>query len=126
MIAEDNPALLRVTRFALERAGFSVLAAADGDQALTALRKDDGRVGMLITDQQMPKLTGLELIAAVRQMPRFASLPVVLLTAKALELSHERVSDELGVARVLGKPFSPLEVARIVADLMPGTPSRVT
>lgn len=117
LIAEDNPALLRVTMFAIERAGFDVETAVDGAEALKKLQ--EGEFGLLITDQQMPKMTGVELIRALREMPQYAETPIILLTAKALELNHEQMVEEYGVAQVLGKPFSPLQISRLVQDLMP-------
>ncbi len=124
LIAEDNPALLRVTRFAIERAGYDVDTAVDGNEALEKLRAN--RYDLLITDQQMPRLTGVELIRAARDLPHFADTPVILLTAKALELSHEDVAQQLGVDHVLGKPFSPVEVSRLVEELMPAAAFTVT
>ena len=117
LIAEDNPALLRVTQFTIERAGFSVTTAVNGQLALEKLQSES--FDLLISDQQMPRMTGIELISAARELPSCAHMPIILLTAKALELSHDQLARELGVAKVLGKPFSPVEISRLVQDLLP-------
>jgi len=117
LIAEDNPALLRVTQFTVERAGFSVTTAVNGLLALEKLQTES--FDLLISDQQMPKMTGVELITAAREIPSCAEMPVILLTAKALELSHDQLASDLGVCKVLGKPFSPVEISRLVQDLIP-------
>lgn len=124
LIAEDNPALLRVTRFAVERAGYTVETAVDGAEAIEKLRAN--AYGLLITDQQMPKMTGIEVVRAARELTAHASTPVILLTAKALELSHEQVAAELDVQHVLGKPFSPVQVAALVEELLSAEPLVVT
>lgn len=116
LIAEDNPALLRVTRFSLERVGLRVDTASDGEQALQKLTEN--AYSVLVTDQQMPGLKGTEVIQRARRLPGHAETPVILLTAKALELSHEALAEELGVYRVLGKPFSPNEVSSLVLELV--------
>ena len=113
LVAEDDPALRNVVRFHLERAGFQVIACRDGAEAWTALQQDP--VDMVVTDMQMPNLTGRELCERIRSNAEYDHLPVLMLTAKGLELDADRLRAELGVVEVMFKPFSPKQLARAVA-----------
>lgn len=115
LVAEDNSALSRVISFALRRAGFQTTVAINGDEAWEAAQV--ASFDLIVTDYQMPGLTGVELAARIRDLPNFAETPIVLLTAKALELNAEQLRDQYGVAAVLTKPFSPSELAELVNRL---------
>jgi CheY-like chemotaxis protein len=115
LLAEDNPALAQVIQFNLERAGYTVVAAGDGQEAWQHL--EQGPFDLLITDEQMPRVTGRELCARVRESRNHPEMPVVFLTAKCLELDRQRLEDELRVAQVLGKPFSPRQLVETVRQL---------
>lgn len=116
LIAEDNIGLCTVIEFAVQRAGFTPIVARNGRLAFEAALR--GQVDVLVTDQQMPEMSGVELTAQLRATEKYRTLPVLMLTAKALELDSARLSQELGVTAVLGKPFSPIElVERIRATL---------
>ncbi|HET6881569.1 MAG TPA: response regulator [Pirellulales bacterium] len=114
LVVEDDPALRNVIRFNLQAAGFEVLAGRDGAQGWELAQRE--AVDMVVTDMQMPSMTGLELCQKLRGDVRFAQLPVLMLTAKGLELDHERLRAELGVVEVMFKPFSPKQLARAVAQ----------
>jgi DNA-binding response OmpR family regulator len=98
--------------FKLKKAGYEVEITTDGEEAWNAIqnRKPD----LLITDCQMPRLTGLELIGRLRNNPQTADIPVFMLTAKGYELSHELLFGQLRVLRVVAKPFSPRELLQDV------------
>jgi DNA-binding response OmpR family regulator len=117
LICDDEVHILRATEFKLRRAGYDVVAAFDGQQAWEAIlaRRPD----MLITDYQMPRLMGSELIQRVRAREETRDLPVILLTGKEMELSREVVIEEWGVLAMLGKPFSPRELLQIVQNTVP-------
>lgn len=112
LVAEDNPALAAVMRFHLERAAFQVDVARDGLEAWERLQRVD--YALVITDQQMPHLSGCEICRRMRQDPRLAGVPVLLVTAKRLELESSRIQEELGVREVLPKPFSVLGLMEAV------------
>jgi CheY-like chemotaxis protein len=114
LIAEDNPALSSVVRFNLERAGFAVTLARNGREAWNHLENDS--FGMLVTDHQMPEMTGCELCERMRGSSKHAETPIIMLTAKGLELELPRLREELGVVAVFPKPFSPVELVRAIAD----------
>lgn len=111
-MAEDNPALALVVRFHLENAGFRITVARNGDEAWSLLQQED--FDAVVTDQQMPGLSGSEICARMRQETRLADIPVVMLTAKGLEMELDRMRSELGVWQVLPKPFSVRQLVEIV------------
>jgi DNA-binding response OmpR family regulator len=112
LVAEDNPALALVVRFHLENAGFRVTVARNGEETWSLLQRDDFDV--VVTDQQMPGLSGSEVCARMRREERLADIPVVMLTAKGLEMELDRMRGELGVCQVLPKPFSVRQMVEIV------------
>jgi CheY-like chemotaxis protein len=116
LVAEDNAALAAVVRFHLERAGLQVDLARNGREAWNLLQSQ--RYAMVITDQQMPEMSGTEICGLMRADPRLASVPVLMLTAKSLELEASRLREELGVRKVLPKPFSVSELTETVRSLL--------
>ena len=112
LLCDDEVHILRAAEFKLARAGYDVRCAADGQEAWEAIERD--RPDLLITDLQMPRLGGRELIERLRQRPETRRLPVIVLTAKGFELSPQELAEKWGVLAVLGKPFSPRELLRLV------------
>jgi two-component system, chemotaxis family, chemotaxis protein CheY len=116
LVVDDNLALARVTQFALDRAGFETQVARNGRLALEAAQQS--QFDVIVTDQQMPEMTGTDLCRELRQLPEYMDCPIILLTAKGLELELPRLREELGISRVFSKPFSPAAVVKAVEDLM--------
>lgn len=114
LVAEDNAALASVVRFNLERAGFQVTVAHNGRAAWEAVQ--DETFDLVITDQQMPEMTGCEFCAKFRSVDRFRDTPVIMLTAKGMELELPKLKAELGIAATFLKPFSPREIVAAVED----------
>ena len=116
LIVDDNVALARVTQFALDGAGFETETAYNGRTALEAALKT--RFDVIVTDQQMPEMTGVELIRELRNTPEYEASPIILLTAKGLELELPRLRDELGIDATFAKPFSPSSIVKTVTELL--------
>jgi len=116
LVAEDNAALARVVQFNMERAGYDVTVAPNGQIALDHVTRQ--QFDLIITDQQMPVMTGIDLCEKARYVAGYASVPVILLTAKGLELDLPRLQEELGIAAVSAKPFSPLDLVQTVDSLL--------
>ncbi len=114
LVADDNPALSSVVRFNLQRAGFAVTVARNGLEAWNHLERNS--FDMVVTDHQMPEMTGCELCERMRGDSRHAETPIIMLTAKGLELELPRLQEELGVVAVFPKPFSPVELVKAIAD----------
>ena len=115
LIAEDNPALGAMVKFSLEQAGFRPTLARNGREAWDHLQT--GVFELLVTDHQMPELTGCELCDKLHRDERFATLPIIMLSTKGLELDAGLL-ERIGVKEVVPKPFSPRElISRIEGQL---------
>jgi DNA-binding response OmpR family regulator len=102
---------------ALTRAGFEVVAVADGEAALQHLRSG-ANVGLVVLDLMMPGLTGWDLRAAQLADPKLAAIPTIVLTVAHLQQYDDHV---LRAADYLHKPLDPEEfVAIVAAHLRPG------
>jgi DNA-binding response OmpR family regulator len=112
LLCDDEIHILRAMEFKLKKGGYEVEISSDGEEAWEAIqnRKPD----LLITDCQMPRLSGLELIERLRNDLQTAAIPVFMLTAKGYELAPELLFNQLRVLRVVAKPFSPRELLRDV------------
>ena len=110
LIAEDTAVLALMLRRTLQRAGFTVTIAKNGREAWDKAQS----IGFdaIVTDQQMPEMTGTELCEQLRQLQGYAHTPVIMITAKAYELDLTRVREELNIWAIFAKPFSPTSVQR--------------
>lgn len=112
LLVDDDPDLLSVTAFALQQAGFLVIRASDGLQALAAFEAEEPDLAVL--DINMPKMNGFELARRLRER---SSMPLLMLTVRHEEQDVVRAL-ELGADDYLSKPFSPkILVARLRALL---------
>lgn len=112
LVVEDEKKLVTILRGYLEQAGFAVLAAYDGQQALTIFRHD--KPALVLLDLNLPKIDGLDVCRAIRKE---SNTPVIMVTAR-VEEADRLVGLELGADDYIVKPFSPREVvARVRAVL---------
>jgi DNA-binding response OmpR family regulator len=107
LVVDDDPVILRLLQVNFELEGIDVATAVDGEEGLKMAQSD--RPDLVISDIMMPKVNGLELLAALRSSPDTASLPVILLSAKAQVADVQR-GLELGADDYVTKPFDPLEL----------------
>jgi DNA-binding response OmpR family regulator len=117
LVAEDDPDLLALATYRLERLGYEVLRAADGEEALAlaARRTPD----LVLLDVMMPRVDGLAAVRALRQRPETARTPVILLSARVQE-GDVSAGLEAGADEYMAKPFSPRELgARVEALIGP-------
>jgi len=113
LIVEDEAPLVTMLRYNLEREGFAVEEAADGEEAL--LRIAERRPDAVLLDWMLPHVSGLEVCRQIRRAPSTRSLPVIMLTARGEEGDRIRGLDS-GADDYVVKPFSPSElVARLRA-----------
>lgn len=107
LICDDDPLLLDLVSHRLTTRGFEVITAQHGGEAIEHLEK--ALPDALVIDAMMPVVDGYELLRRVRENPRTAKLPVVMLTARRQE-QDILVALELGVSDYLVKPFIPQEL----------------
>lgn len=113
LVVDDEPSIVTLLQFNLEQAGFEVITAADGDEALGLTKREDP--DLIVLDLMLPKKDGFEVCKQLRQDK--INLPILMLTAKDDELD-KILGLEIGADDYLTKPFSPREVtARVKAIL---------
>ena len=115
LIADDDPDIRDLVAFKLEQAGFAVTAVDNGLAALSAARERPP--DLVVLDVMMPGLSGIDVCRQLRAEPATATLPIILLTARAQEGDVE-VGFGAGADDYVVKPFSPRElVSRVEAAL---------
>jgi two-component system phosphate regulon response regulator PhoB len=121
LVVEDEAALVTLLRYNLEREGFRVAAAGDGEEALLMAREQ--KPDLVILDWMLPLLSGLEVCRQLRRGPETRSVPIIMLTARGEEGDKLRGLDS-GADDYVTKPFSPSElIARIRATLRRSRPT---
>ena len=116
LLCDDEVHILRAAEIKVSQAGFEVRMTHDGQEAWDAILED--RPDVVVTDLQMPRVDGFELIRRIRDNPATKDLPILMLTAKGLELAHQEMAEKWGVAAVLAKPFSPRELVRLIDQVL--------
>jgi len=114
LYADDVPELREIVRLSLSRIGHEVTCAADGQEALSLLSATPDAFDLVITDHQMPVMTGLELIHAVRTLPYKGR---ILVFCSELSASLAEAYAQLKVDRVVYKPILPSTLRQIVGHL---------
>jgi two-component system response regulator ResD len=114
LIVDDEAHIRHVLALKLQSEGYRALTAMDGEEALEvyAAEKPD----LMITDYQMPYLSGLDLCRQLRQH-KAGHVPIIMLTARGFDLTIEEMA-EAGIDVLIAKPFSPKEVAQKVGELL--------
>ena len=112
LVVDDSITVRRVTQRLLQREGYRVALAADGLQALERLAQE--RPAVVLSDIEMPRMDGFDLVRNIRSDPRLSDLPVVMITSRIAE-KHREHARELGVDHYLGKPYSEDELLALIA-----------
>lgn len=115
LVAEDDPDILQLVAFRLERAGYEVIQAADGEEALRLVTERQPDLAVL--DVMMPKLTGYDVTRQIRENQATTRIPVILLTARVQEADVAR-GFEAGADDYINKPFSPQELRSRVQAIL--------
>jgi DNA-binding response OmpR family regulator len=116
LVCDDEPHIALALCMKFSNAGFEVETARDGEEGWRALQASPP--DLMICDCSMPGIDGLELCQRVRNDPALRGLPIILLTARGLELEPEHVHGTLGIAKVVLKPFSPRDLLRDVQETL--------
>jgi DNA-binding response OmpR family regulator len=121
LVVDDEAHIVHVVSLKLRNAGFEVRTASDGDEALVMLCEEPAM--LVVTDLQMPTMTGVELARAMAARPSLAAIPVLMLTARGHLLGEGEASGS-NIARVVHKPFSPRALLAEIEALVGATPRR--
>jgi chemosensory pili system protein ChpA (sensor histidine kinase/response regulator) len=112
MVVDDSLTVRRVTQRLLVREGYRVVTAKDGLDALERLAEE--RPAVLLSDIEMPRMDGFDLVRNVRNDARLEGLPVIMITSRIAQ-KHRDYAAELGVDHYLGKPYSEEELLGLIA-----------
>jgi CheY-like chemotaxis protein len=110
--------LANIVELALKNAGFTVTTVANGRAAWGLLQ--EAQFDLVVTDHQMPEMTGGELCKRLRADEKYAQTPVIFITAKGLEMDLRRIKEEFGAQATLLKPFSLRRLVLAVDDYFAG------
>jgi chemosensory pili system protein ChpA (sensor histidine kinase/response regulator) len=113
LVVDDSLTVRRVSQRLLLREGYRVSLAKDGLEGLERLA--DELPAVVLTDIEMPRMDGFDLVRNMRVDPRLAGLPVIMITSRIAQ-KHRDYASELGVNHYLGKPFAEEELLTLVAN----------
>jgi len=115
LVVDDEIHIVHVAAIKLRNNDYEVITATNGAEAfeLACAEKPD----IIVTDFQMPVMTGLELVEKIRQNEGTKDIPVILLTARSFAVSKEQEQD-LRISGCLSKPFSPKELLENIEDIL--------
>ncbi len=115
LVADDETHILNVVSLKLRNAGFTVVTARDGQEALELAQQE--LPDLLITDYHMPQLSGIELCHRLKQDAATAHIPAIMLTARGYALEPGD-TEQSGILRMLSKPFSPRQLLSTVEEVL--------
>jgi two-component system alkaline phosphatase synthesis response regulator PhoP len=115
LVADDEIYIVHVVAIKLRNNGYEVISAENGDEAfeLACTEKPD----IIVTDLQMPVMTGVELVKKLRQSEATKDIPVIMLTARDFAMD-DGGKEDLQISEFLSKPFSPKELLRSIEDIL--------
>lgn len=124
LIVDDEPHMLRVTEFSLRRGGYQLIIGRNGREAIELAERE--QPALIVMDVLMPELDGLGALRLLKQSPRTASIPVIMLTARGHVMTRQDAEDS-GASLFLTKPFSPnqllTEAKRLIDAQAPPPPT---
>ena len=115
LVVDDDPVIVRLLEVNFEMEGFAVRTAADGLEGLESAKAQHPDV--IVSDVMMPRMDGLQLVNELKADPATASIPVILLSAKA-QADDVRAGIEAGADDYVTKPFEPLDLLDRVVKLI--------
>jgi chemosensory pili system protein ChpA (sensor histidine kinase/response regulator) len=118
MIVDDSPSVRHLTSKLIKNAGWEFILAKDGLEAFETLQELASLPDIVLTDVEMPRMDGYELLASIRSHDRLAPLPVIMITSRASE-KHRQKAVELGVSEYLTKPFDDSVLLETIGQLTP-------
>lgn len=117
LVCDDEPFILKALTFILRKEGHTVLEARNGEEAVAAIRAE--KPSLVFLDVMMPKMSGYEVLQNIRKDPEYASVYIILLTAKGQE-SDRKQGLSLGADEFMTKPFSPAQILARLRVILAG------
>lgn len=111
LIVDDSSSMRQLVTFALKDAGYDVVAAVDGKDALA--KANGSKVDMVVTDLNMPEMDGIELVRQLRAQPGYKFTPIIMLTTES-QGSKKQEGRKAGASGWIVKPFTPEQLIGVV------------
>ena len=115
LVVDDEIHIVHVVAIKLRNNGYEVIPAENGAEAFELAREE--KPDIIVTDFQMPVMTGLQLVKKLRQCEQTRDIPVIMLTARGFAVENES-TEGLEISEFLSKPFSPKELLRSIEDIL--------
>lgn len=115
LVVDDSASLRQVVHIALKGAGYDVIEACDGKDALTKL--DGQKIHLIISDVNMPNMNGIDFVKASKQLPAYKFTPVIMLTTEVDE-AKKQSGQAAGAKAWVVKPFQPAQMLMAVSKLI--------
>ncbi len=115
MTVDDSASIRQMVSFTLKGAGYEVLEAVDGQDALTKV--DGSGINMMITDLNMPNMDGIELIRNVRANAAFKFIPIIMLTTES-QAEKKQEGKSAGATGWIVKPFKPEQLLAVIKKVL--------
>lgn len=111
LVVDDSASMRQMVSFTLDHAGFDVIEAENGQDALDQMI--DKTVNVVVTDLNMPVMNGMQLIRALRTQPKFKAVPILMLTTESQQEAKQE-GKAAGATGWIVKPFNPEQLIRVV------------
>ena len=115
LVVDDEIHIVHVVAIKLRNNGYEVMTAGDGAEAFKIACEE--KPDIIVTDFQMPVMTGLELVEKLRGREETREIPVIMLTARSFAI-EDRQKEDLQISQCLSKPFSPKELLENIEDIL--------
>lgn len=115
LTVDDSASIRQMVAFTLKSAGYEVLEAVDGEDGLTKAKARSA--DLVLTDQNMPKMDGLTLIKALRGLPQYRAIPILMLTTESSD-AMKAAGRAAGATGWLVKPFDPQKLLEVVKKVI--------
>lgn len=115
LVVDDEIHIVHVVAIKLRNNGYEVISASNGSEAFELACRD--KPDIIVTDFQMPVMTGMELVDKLRQNEETKDIPIIMLTARSFAISKEQ-QEQLKISNCLSKPFSPRELLGNIEDIL--------
>jgi two-component system alkaline phosphatase synthesis response regulator PhoP len=115
LVVDDEIHIVHVVAIKLRNNGYEVISANNGAEAFELACRD--KPDIIVTDFQMPAMTGMELVEKLRQREETKDTPIIMLTARSFAISKEQ-QEQMNISNCLSKPFSPRELMGNIEDIL--------
>jgi len=118
LVVDDSPSIRQMVAFTLKASGFEVFSAESGNEAINIMNTSGVLFSLFITDQNMPGMSGIDLVRAIREVGHYAKTPIMFLTTES-NAEMKAAGKAAGATGWMLKPFDPATLAGLAKKLVP-------